>query len=180
MDNKNNMVSLEMQNNLKNTINKMDDEITQFTREYEEEQASIATEINEIVGTLIAPIASENIKLKEELNDANLKIEELRRQILDITTQNRNKIKESKNLISGELETINSSIEMLGTGFKGLTFLQMQAKAKTKTGNSNDSNTNTKTMTTQTQHESSSAPPPKSSEAPSNEIHHQIPKTWIS
>ena len=90
---------------------------------------------------------------------------QLRRQILDITTQNRDKIKETKIWISGGLETINSSIEMLDTGFKGLTSLQMQTKAKTKTGNSNDLNTNTKTMTTQTQYESSSSasPPPPSS-----------------
>ena len=39
---------------------------------------------------LIAPIANENIKLKEELNDANLKTEQLKSQTLDITTQNRN------------------------------------------------------------------------------------------
>ena len=95
--NNDNMVTVEMHNNLKNTIKKMDDEITQFAKRYEEEQASIATEISRIVEALIAPIASENTKLKEELNDANLKIEQLRSQILDITTQNRNKIKETKN-----------------------------------------------------------------------------------
>ena len=39
---------------------------------------------------LIAPIANENIKLKEELNDVNLKTEQLKSQTLDITTQNRN------------------------------------------------------------------------------------------
>ena len=68
-------------------------------------------------------------------------------------------IKESKNWISGELETVKNSIATLDTGLKGLTSLQMQTKAKTKTGNSSDSSTNTKAMTTQTQHESS--PPPK-------------------
>ena len=75
MGNNNNMVTLKMRNNLKNTINKMDDEITQYAKWYEEEQASIATEISKIVEALIAPIASENIKPKEELNKANLKIE---------------------------------------------------------------------------------------------------------
>ena len=30
------MVTLEMHNNLKNTINKMDDEITQFAKRYEQ------------------------------------------------------------------------------------------------------------------------------------------------
>ena len=34
------MVTQEMHNNLKNTINKMDDEITQFAKRYEEEQAN--------------------------------------------------------------------------------------------------------------------------------------------
>ena len=63
--NNTNMVTLEMYNNLKNTINKMDDEITQFANQYEEEQTSIATETSKIVEVFNAPIASENI------NDAN-------------------------------------------------------------------------------------------------------------
>ena len=42
MDNNNNMVTLEMHSNLKNTIREMDDEITQFAKRYEEEQVSIA------------------------------------------------------------------------------------------------------------------------------------------
>ena len=87
--NNTNMVTPEMHKNLKYTINKMDDEITQFAKRYEGEQANISIEISKIVEALIAPIASENIKLKEELNDANLKVEQLRSQILDFTTQNR-------------------------------------------------------------------------------------------
>ena len=159
-----NMVTLDMHNNLKNTINKMEDEITQFAERYEEEQANIATEISKIVEALIAPIASENIKLKEELNDANLKIEQLRSQILGITTQNRNKIKESKNWTSSELETINNSIAALDTGLKGLTSLQMQTIVKTKTGNNSKSSTNTKAS----QHESPPTPsrPPSSTPPP--------------
>lgn len=58
--NNTNMVLPEMHSNLKNTINKMDDKITQFAKRYEEEQASIVTEINK--EAIIAPIASENIK----------------------------------------------------------------------------------------------------------------------
>ena len=72
------MVSLEMHNSLKNTINKMDDEITQFAKRYEQEQAKITTEISKIDEILITPISSENIKLKEELCYAKLKIEQLR------------------------------------------------------------------------------------------------------
>ena len=64
-----------------------------------------------------------------------------------------NKIKESKNWISGELETINNSIATPDTGLKGLTSSQMQTKAQKKTGNTSDSSTNTKAMTTQTQPE---------------------------
>ena len=60
--NNTNMVTLQMHSNLKNTINKMDDEIRQFAKQYEKEQASIATEISNVVETLTAPIASENIK----------------------------------------------------------------------------------------------------------------------
>ena len=78
------------------------------------------------------------------------------------------KSRQTSNWISGELETINSSIEMFDIGFKGLTSLQMQGKAKTKTRNSNDSSTNTKTMTTQTQHESSPAPPPPPKSSPAS------------
>ena len=48
MGNNYNTVTLEMHNNLKNTINKMDDETIQFAKQYEEEQASIATEISKI------------------------------------------------------------------------------------------------------------------------------------
>ena len=102
--------------------------------------------------------------MKEDLSDATLKAEQLRSQILDITTRNRNKIKESKNWISAELETINNSITMPDTGLKGLTSLQMQTKAKTKTGNTSDSSTNTKTMIIQTQNELS--PPPLSQRPP--------------
>ena len=85
--NNTNMVTLEMHKNLKNTINKIVDEIAQFAKGYEEEEeeeANIAPNF-----ALIAPVTSENIQLKEELNDANLKIEQLRSQILDITTQNK-------------------------------------------------------------------------------------------
>ena len=46
--------------------------------------------MSKIVEALTAPIANENIKLKEELNDANLKTEQLKSQTLNITTQNRN------------------------------------------------------------------------------------------
>ena len=35
--NNTNMVTLEMHNNIKNTINKMDDEIAQFAKRYEQE-----------------------------------------------------------------------------------------------------------------------------------------------
>ena len=124
--------------------------------------------------------------MKEDLSDATLKAEQLRSQILDITTRNRNKIKESKNWISAELETINNSITMPDTGLKGLTSLQMQTKAKTKTGNTSDSSTNTKTMIIQTQnelsppplsqppppHPSSPSPPLKSNLTQHNEIYH--------
>ena len=100
-----------------------------------------------------------------------MQTEQLRSQILDITTQNKNKIKKTKNWISGELETINNSIETLDTEFKGLISLQMHTKTKTETGNSSDTSTNTKTMTTQTYHGLSSPfPPPPSSPPPSTKF----------
>ena len=90
------MVTLEMHKNLKNTINEMDNEIAQFAKQYDQEQAQITAEISKIVKSLIIPIAIENIKLRQEWSDANLKVEQLSSQILDITTQNRNKIRKSK------------------------------------------------------------------------------------
>ena len=131
--NNTNMVTLEMHSKLKSTINKIDDEVTQFPKRYEQEQAKFTTEISKIVETLITPIRNKNIKLKEKLNDANLKFEQLRRQVLDITTQNGNKLKESKNWILGELGTINNSITALDNGLKGLTSLQTKAKTEKST-----------------------------------------------
>ena len=60
------MVTLETHKNLKNTINEMDNEIAQFAKQYDQEQAQITAEINKIVETLITPIAIENIKLRQE------------------------------------------------------------------------------------------------------------------
>ena len=48
MGNNYNTVTLEIHNNLKNTINKMEDETTQFAKQYKEEQASTATEISKM------------------------------------------------------------------------------------------------------------------------------------
>lgn len=42
----------------------MDDEITQFARRYEEEQASIATEISKVVKLLLQALIAPNCKWK--------------------------------------------------------------------------------------------------------------------
>ena len=60
------MVTLEMHKNLKNTINEMDNEIAQFAKQYDQEQAQITAEISKIVKSFIIPIAIENIKLRQE------------------------------------------------------------------------------------------------------------------
>ena len=47
-----------MHSNLKNTITKMDDQITQFAKGYVQEQAKAATKISKIVEAVTSPIAN--------------------------------------------------------------------------------------------------------------------------
>ena len=60
------MVTLETHKILKNAVNEMENEIAQFAKQYDQEQAQITAEISKIVKTLITPIAIQNIKLRQE------------------------------------------------------------------------------------------------------------------
>ena len=53
-----------MQNNIVNTLNKMDSEMVEFLKKYWEQQ-QITSKITEIVKDVITTIAEENKKLKE-------------------------------------------------------------------------------------------------------------------
>ena len=78
-----------MHENLKNTIKKIDNEMIDFAKKYEQEQELINLKITDIIENLIAPLKLENGKLKEALQNALDKIELLNTQILDSTTLTR-------------------------------------------------------------------------------------------
>ena len=56
-----------MHENLKNTIKKIDNEMIDFAKKYEQEQELINLKITDIIENLIAPLKLENGKLKEAL-----------------------------------------------------------------------------------------------------------------
>ena len=59
-----------MHENLKNTINKIDNEMINFAKKYEQEQELINIKITDIIENLITPLKLENGKLKEALQNA--------------------------------------------------------------------------------------------------------------
>ena len=65
----------EMHENLKNTINKIDNEMIDFAMKYEQEQELINVKITDIIENLITSLKLENGKLKEALQNALDKIE---------------------------------------------------------------------------------------------------------
>ena len=58
-----------MHENLKNTINKIN-EMINFAKKYEQEQELINIKITDIIENLITPLKLENGKLKESLQNA--------------------------------------------------------------------------------------------------------------
>ena len=102
--------TIEMHENLKNTINKIDNEMIDFAKKYEQEQELINIKITDIIENLIAPLKLENGKLKEALQNALDKIELLNTQILDSTTLTKKKVKETKTAMENKFEEINSNI----------------------------------------------------------------------
>ena len=59
-----------MHENLKNTINKIDNEMINFAKKYEQEQEPKNIKITDIIENLITPLKLENGKLKEALQNA--------------------------------------------------------------------------------------------------------------
>ena len=86
----------EIHENLKNTINKIDNEMIDFAKKYEQEQELINVKITDIIENLITPLKLENEKLNEALQNALDKIELLNTQILDSTTFTKNRSKKQK------------------------------------------------------------------------------------
>ena len=103
-------VTIEMYNNLKCAFNKIDDEMAHFAKRYQEEQKVIATEITDLIKKIITPIAEENKNLREDLQTAKKRIDELNTLILDLTTKNENKITENKILITNKIDEINNQV----------------------------------------------------------------------
>ena len=61
---------------------------------------------------VITPIAEENKKLKEDLHTAYQKIKELNSLVLDLTTKNKNKMKETKDWVTNEVEHISATVPL--------------------------------------------------------------------
>ena len=99
-----------MQKNLKNTINKIDNHMTNITKKYEQEQELINVKITDIIENLITPLKLENVKLKEASQNALDKIELLNTQTLDSNTLTKNKVKETKTAMENKFEEINTNI----------------------------------------------------------------------
>ena len=100
-----------MYNNLKCAFNKIDDEMAYFAKRYQEEQKEITTKITDLIKKIITPIAEEKTKLLKDLQQtANKRIDELNSLILDLTIKNKNKITESKILITNNIDKINNQV----------------------------------------------------------------------
>ena len=94
--------TIETHENLKNTINKIDNEMIDFAKKYEQEQELINIKITDIIENQIAPLKLENGKLKEALQNALDKIELLNTKILDSTTLTKNNVKETKTALENK------------------------------------------------------------------------------
>ena len=157
--------TIEMHENFKNTINKIDNEMIDFAKKYEQEQELINIKITDIIENLIAPLKLENGKLKEALQNALDKIELLNTQILDSTTLTKNNVKETKTALENKFEEINTNIINVKQSVKKLESKQKDMN-NTEKNNSNIIKQNVKTTkdaTTQTETQIEDKPPPHTS-----------------
>ena len=67
--------TIEMHENLRKTINKIDNEKTDLAKKYEQEQERMNVKITDIIENLITSLKLENGKLKEALQNTLDKIE---------------------------------------------------------------------------------------------------------
>ena len=117
-----------MHENLQNTINKIDNEMIDFAKKYEQEQELINVKTTDIIENLITPLKLENSKLKEALKNALDKIKLLNTQILDSTTLIKNKVKETKTALENKFEEINTNIINVKQSVKKLVSKQKDMK----------------------------------------------------
>ena len=147
------VATIEMHENLRKVINKIDNEMIDFAKKYEQEQELINIKITDIIENLITPLKFENGKLKEALQNALEQIELLNAQILDNTTLTKNKVKETKTVMENKFKEINTNIINVKQSDKKLESKQKDMNNTEK----NDSNIikknlkTTKDATTQTE-----------------------------
>ena len=150
-----------MHENLQNTINKIDNEMIDFAKKYEQEQELINIKITDIIENLIAPLKLENGKLKEALQNALDKIELLNTQILDSTTLTKNNVKETKTALENKFEEINTNISNVKQSVKKLESKQKDMNNTEKNNSNIKQNVKTtKDATTQTETQIEDKPPP--------------------
>ena len=153
--------TIEMHENFKNTINKIDNEMIDFAKKYEQEQELINVQITDIIENLITLLKLENGKLKEALQNALDKIKLLNTQILDSTTLTKNNVKETKTALENKFEEINTNIINVKQSVKKLESKQKDMN-NTEKNNSNIIKQNVKTTkdaTTQTETQIEDKPP---------------------
>ena len=152
--------TIEMHENFKNTINKIDNEMIDFAKKYEQEQELINIKITDIIENLIAPLKLENGKLKEALQNALDKIELLNTQILDSTTLTKNNVKETKTALENKFEEINTNISNVKQSVKKLESKQKDMNNTEKNNSNIKQNVKTtKDATTQTETQIEDKPP---------------------
>ena len=126
-----------MYNNLKGTMNKMDNEMNEFSNRYSVEQSVITVEITDILKNFITPLTKENLQLKQELEAANKRIENLNSQLLDVTNGNANKVKELKNWVTCKLEAVECNNYQLSEQLQIVKKTTKSLKEQSKTNKRN-------------------------------------------
>ena len=126
-----------MYNNLKGTMNKMDNEMNEFSNRYSVEQSVITEEITDTLKNFITPLTKENAQLKLELEAANKRIENLNSQLLDVTNGNANKVKELKSWVSCKLEAVECNNYQLSEQLQIVKKTTKSLKEQSKTNKRN-------------------------------------------
>ena len=143
--------TIEMHENFKNTINKIDNEMIDFAKKYEQEQELINVKTTDIIENFITPLKLESSKLKEALKNALDKIKLLNTQIFDSTTLIKNEVKETKTAIENKFEEINTNIINVKQSVKKLVSKQKDMKNTEKNIRQNLKTTKDTTTQTETQ-----------------------------
>ena len=130
-------VTIKMYNNLKGTMNKMDNEMNEFSNRYSVEQSVITEEITDTLKNFITPLTKENAQLKLELEAANKRIENLNSQLLDVTNGNANKVKELKSWVSCKLEAVECNNYQLSEQLQIVKKTTKSLKEQSKTNKRN-------------------------------------------